>query len=183
MRLRTARLDLRPLTLADVDAAHHVWTDPGVRRYLWDDLIIPREQAEEVIAASLANFREYRLGLWGIRMYEAEALAGFAGLRFIDAREVELLYGLLPEFWGCGLATEAAEAVLDYGFGVLALPRIAGRTDPPNTASIHVLERLGMQLERQAKTGTLPALCYSISRESFLTRSRPGAARTPPPFP
>src|SRR5690606_3130336 len=89
-----------------------------------------------------------RPGLWLI--YPAgdlQKLAGFCALREIaGTREVEVLYGLTPEMWGQALATEAARAVLRYGFEVLGLPRIWARTDPPNVASRRVIERLGMRV-------------------------------------
>lgn len=185
MRLRTARLDQQPFTLDDVDAAHRLWTNPSVRRHLWDDIVIPRERAEEAIMAGIASFRKDRFGLWGAWLRHAGPLIGFTGLRFVDETpEVELLYGLLPEYWGRGLATEAAEAVLDYGFRELDLPRLVGRTDPPNSASVRVLERLGMTLATRASAGGQEALCYSIDRERFLaTRSPPAAVQIRPPSP
>jgi ribosomal-protein-alanine N-acetyltransferase len=49
--IKTARLSLRPFTLADVEAIHQLWIEPGMRKYLWDDEIIPKEKAREVIYA------------------------------------------------------------------------------------------------------------------------------------
>ena len=75
-----------------------------------------------------------------------------------------MLYGLLPEFWGKGLATEAAREVLRYGFDTGLFVRVYARTDTPNLASIRVLERLGMYRERETFIGPLPTVIYSLTR-------------------
>lgn len=171
LTLETARLRLRPATAADVDAFHALWTDPAVRQFLWDDVVIPRERAEEVVAASVECFETRRFGTWAVIERASDRLVGFAGLRSAgaDGAEVELLYGLSPAYWGRGLATEAARAVLRYGFRALGLGRIVAATDAPNRASVRVMEKLGMTFERRERVGHLPydQLHYAITREAF----------------
>jgi ribosomal-protein-alanine N-acetyltransferase len=95
----------------------------------------------------------------------AGALAGFCGFRYIDdSPDIELLYGLLPDYWGQGLATEAARAVLEYGFDAVQFRRIYARTDVPNRASVRVMERLGMKFERETHLAARPTLIYSLTR-------------------
>ena len=78
--LRTLRAVLRPLGVADLDAVHALWTDPDVRRYLWDDVAITRERAAEVVAASADNFRVAGLRHLGDpRATTAGPLLGFSG--------------------------------------------------------------------------------------------------------
>src|SRR3546814_13085155 len=65
----------------------------------------------EEIVASERRFAEGKLGLWSLRLHGAPAVIGFAG--FLPVRGVsQLMYGLLPEYWRKGLATEAARAVI-----------------------------------------------------------------------
>ena len=64
--LDTERLRLRPFRLADLDALHRQWTEPGMRRYLWDDEIIPRETVEAVIQSSLDSFAAKGYGFWAL---------------------------------------------------------------------------------------------------------------------
>ena len=64
VELETARLRLRPCTVNDLDALLQLWTDLDVRRYLFDDRIISREQAETMIQNSLASFSTQGVGLW-----------------------------------------------------------------------------------------------------------------------
>jgi len=171
MRLETARLLLRPCTADDLDALHRLWTDPDVRRYLFDDRIIPREQAEATIRSSLASFPAHGFGLWVVRRTGEDAIVGFCGLSLTgEPPEVELLYGLAPSAWGQGLATEAARAVLRYGFAELRLARITAGADVPNVASLRVLEKLGMTFTRRTRTEYGEVLYFAVTREEFHKR-------------
>ena len=162
--LSTPRLRLRPLAGGDLDAAHSLWTDPDVRRYLWDDVVIPREQAVAVLAASEADFAAHGYGLWAVCVPETGELIGFCGFRPAEEGEPELLYGLAPRWWGQGLATEAAQAVLGYGFDTLGFERVVAATDVPNAASVRVMERLGMRFERRGELNGLDTLFYALPR-------------------
>ena len=130
--LRTARLDLRPLTTPDLDALHRLLTQPGVRRYLLDDEVISREQAQFFIDTSVASFDASGYGLWGAATKGHDALIGFCGFwRFHEPPQLELLYGLGDDHRGQGLATEMAVAMIRYGFDRLRFDRIeaSGRAE------------------------------------------------------
>lgn len=171
----TARLHLQPFRLDDVDALHQIWTAPDVRRYLWDDEIITRETAEEVVRSSLTSFQEHRFGFWTLRFLDNEAIIiGFCGLRFFaEPRAIEILYGLIPTYWGRGLATEAARAVLRYGFEALQLAQIWGGADAPNLASLRVLEKLGMTYEKTVAMPLGAGPYYALKREVFQPGEEP----------
>jgi len=163
--LETERLILRPWSLDDIDALHQIWTDPQVRRYLWDDEVIPRERAAAAVEAGVAEASQNGVGLWCALRKPAGALAGFCGFRYIDdSPDIELLYGLLPDYWGLGLATEAARAALEYGFDAARFTRIYARTDVPNRASVRVMERLGMEFEKETHLDARPTFIYSLTR-------------------
>lgn len=163
--LGTARLELRPVTHRDLDPLHEHWTDPEVRRFLWDDVTIAVERVASEIDSSLASFDANGFGLWALRESGERRLAGFAGLRFFgEPPEVEILYSLTPRLWGRGIATEAGRAVLDHGFDRIGLERIHGRTDPPNVASRRVLERLGMRFVDIRRNGSLDVAVYLLER-------------------
>ena len=102
--LQTERLRLRPLVDADVDALHIFWNDPAVRRYLWEGKAISTEQVRAVVADSERNFEILGAGYFAVELLDNPGeLIGFCGYRrFEDSEQPELLYGLLPEFWGKG---------------------------------------------------------------------------------
>ena len=168
--LRTARVDLRPLTHADLDAAHALWTDPDVRRYLWDDQVIPRARVVEALATSDRNFAARGYGLWGVYRTGEEGLIGFCGCQVGDDGRAELLYGLTAAWWGQGLATESASAVLDHLFGPLGQTEVMALTDAPNAASARVMERLGMTFERRGDHHGLDTVFYRLGAADWLAR-------------
>jgi RimJ/RimL family protein N-acetyltransferase len=144
--IETARLRLRPMAAADVDDLHRLWISPGVRRFLWDDQVIPRARAAEVVEASIASFARRGLGMWVVRDGADAETVGFCGLRtWDDGDDLEVLYAIAPPRWGAGLATEAVVAVLAHLFATTAVGRVYGFTDAPNTASVRVLEKAGMR--------------------------------------
>jgi len=178
VEIETARLRLRPLDLDDVDAVHRLWTEPDVRRYLWDDQLVPHTRAAAIVDASLMCFTARGFGLWAIRLTAATNLSGFCGLRPAETgNDIELLYGLAPRHWGCGLATEAARAVLRYGFETLRLARIIAATDAPNVGSIRVLERLGMRYETPTSMHTTTLLHFTLTATSFRSGDSPSRVR------
>jgi RimJ/RimL family protein N-acetyltransferase len=134
-----------------------------MRRYLWDDVVIPRETAEEVLESYLTTSDSHGIGFWAVHLPPEPIITGFCGFRFFgEGREVELLYGLRSEHWGQGLATEASMAVLDYFWVATPFTRVYARADPPNAKSMGVMKRLGMSLE-----SITPALVtYVLSRPS-----------------
>jgi ribosomal-protein-alanine N-acetyltransferase len=176
IHLETSRLSLRPFSLVDVDELHRLWSEPAVRRFLWDDKVVPRETVIEIIKSSNESFTRSGLGYWVVCLKETSEAVGFCGLRHFrfeeaaaGADEVEILYGLWPAHWGKGLATDASAAVLRYGFDALGLTRIYAGADPPNQDSFRVMERLGMKFLRRTTVGELEAVYYVICRDEFYT--------------
>jgi ribosomal-protein-alanine N-acetyltransferase len=152
---------LRPLTAGDAAELHALWTAPGVRRFLWDDEIIPLEQTADAIRTSEALFRDHRFGLWAVRLQREARIAGFAGIwPFRDPPEFELLYGVAETHWGKGLAVEASQAVLEYCRDALSMTTMRASTDAANIASVRVLDRLGFAPVRRAVAGGLDTLFY-----------------------
>jgi ribosomal-protein-alanine N-acetyltransferase len=165
LELKTSRCTLRPIGSADLDRLHEIWTSPGVRRFLWDDEIIPLSQARLALEQSERLFRDRAHGLWGIWLPDQPALIGFAGLwPFRDPPDIELVYGLAESHWGRGYATEAARAILEYCFDVLDMPAVRASTDAGNAASTRVLDRLGFHFERRATIGGLDTVFYELTR-------------------
>lgn len=170
-RIETARLRLRPFTLDDVDDLHRLWTEPGVRQYLWDDEEIPPQRVESIIETSIASFAAKGFGLWAVLPEAEDRLIGFCGFWFFhEPPRLELLYGMATAYWNKGLATEAALAMMRYGFESLAMERIEASTDAANLASVRVMKRTGMSFWKREDTNGLDTIYYAISREAFERR-------------
>ncbi|HEX8088914.1 MAG TPA: GNAT family N-acetyltransferase [Blastocatellia bacterium] len=166
--IETSRLELRPLTADDVDDIHRLWIHPDVRKYLWDDEVISREQAAGVVVESSALFRTRGFGLWRAAGRGNESLIGFCGYWFFqDPPQLQLLYGVAPTDWGRGLATELARAAIRYGFEEMAFDRVIASADAPNLASLRVMQKAGMAFDRRVSVNGLDTVYYIISREEF----------------
>ncbi len=166
--IETARLRLRPLAEADVDELHTLWSSPEVRKYLWDNEVIAHQRTASLIGESLRHFAVHGYGLWGARLHDREGLVGFGGFWYFHTPpKLELLYGIAPEHWNRGLATEIAQALIRYGFEELEFSEVRASTDAPNAASARVLEKAGLQFERRAVVDGLETLFYCLPRSAF----------------
>lgn len=163
---------MRPFTTDDVDELHRMWVDPGVRKFLWDDQVIPRETAAAVVEGSVESFARHGFGFWAACFKDDPALAGFGGLRHFTEdgaaeSEVEILYGVAAGHWGKAIATEAARAVLRYGFEETELEQIYAGADPPNAASFRVMEKIGMRFARRMTVNGFETIYYVTKREDY----------------
>ncbi len=168
MELLTERLRLRPIGPRDVDDLHRMWLDPDVRRYLWDDRLIGRDVVEQIVERSQRNFAERGFGFYAIFNRDAVGLVGFCGLQvFEDGEQVELLYGILPTYWGAGIVNEAATEVLRDAFDRVGVERVLAATDTPNQRSVSVLQRLGMSFVERREFHGLDTVFYSLTADEF----------------
>jgi RimJ/RimL family protein N-acetyltransferase len=160
--LHTDRLHLRPCQLEDIDVLHKLWCDADVRRFLFDDRQISCEEAQSFIEASIASFSNCGYGIWLFFDHQNDQVAGFTGLLEYTQEAPSLIFGVRPQFWGRGYATEATLAVLDYAFADLGIKYIVADVDEPNDRSIRVLERIGMSRTKRAIVNERPLLYYEI---------------------
>ena len=142
--LVTGRLILRPVSTDDHDVLLAHLAAPDVRRFLFDGATLSATEITGVIEDSTRDFGRAGYGLWLIHEKDGTALVGTAGLRPLEDVGLEIFYSLATSAWGKGYATEAARAVLDHALGPLGLPEVLAEVDEGNTASIAVIERLGM---------------------------------------
>jgi len=142
--LTTERLILRPVTADDHAALLVHWAAPDVRRFLFDGASLAPAEITEAIAGSARDFAAAGYGLWLIQEKDRADLVGTTGLRPLEDLGLEIFYSLAPGSWGKGYATEAARAVVEHALGPLGLPEVLAEVDEGNSASIAVIERLGM---------------------------------------
>jgi ribosomal-protein-alanine N-acetyltransferase len=163
--LATPRLRLSPLQPSEAGALHEIWTEPEVRLFLWDEQILPPEQTAEIVERSSELFREQGYGLWAIRLRLNDDLIGFGGFwHFREPPELELILGVAPWLHGTGIATEAGTALIRHAFDELGFTEVRGSADVANTASVRLMEKLGMQQERRATVQGLDTVFYSLRR-------------------
>lgn len=173
--LETPRLLLRPMRPDDLDALLIIFTDTRVMASFGVEPF-NRQQMGRWLQRNLDHQERYGCGLFSVIHKESGLLAGDCGLEHmeLDGRpETELGYDFRSDYWGQGLATEAACAVRDYAFGTLKLPRLVSLIRAGNLASRRVAEKVGMSLEKEIERYghaywmyAMSSLLYSYSRHS-----------------
>lgn len=147
----TQRLVLRAFEADDVDALFAFERREDVARYLYDEPRTRQEVTESLARRRLmVGFDEESDALrLAVVLRETGTLVGDVSLRRVsrEHRQGEVGFTFDPEHQGHGYATEAARAMLQFGFEDAGLHRICGRLEPRNTASARVLEKLGMRRE------------------------------------
>jgi RimJ/RimL family protein N-acetyltransferase len=165
--LETPRLVLRHLEPGDLEPLYTLYRDPEIRRYFPEGVLTYEETKEELEWFLHGHPRHPELGLWATIMKETGQFIGRCGLLpwDIDGQfEVEVAYLIAKEYWGQGLATEAALAIAQYGFETLQLTRLICLVEHGNTASIRVAEKIGMAFEKEGEDEKGPFLLYSMQR-------------------
>lgn len=172
--LETARLRLRPFTGADLAAHARLYSDPDVTRHLACGALsgpAAAEHSRRTVQRFVEHWNRLGFGVWAVFDRATGTFIGQCGLNVVpESSGIEVLYALDRGRWGRGLATEAAEAALGYGFERAGLDRIIAITRPEHAASRRVMEKLGMTYERAARYHGLEVVCYAISRAAFLAR-------------
>ena len=162
--LETKRLLLRHMEMSDLDTLFRLYSDPEMRQYFPDGTLTYEETKEEVEWFLNGHPEHPELGLWTTILKETNQIIGRCGLLpwTIDGRyDVEVAYMIDKKYWRQGLGSEAAQAVLDYGFGTLGLTRLICMIDHDNEASIGVAKKIGMAFEREAEDETGPFQIYA----------------------
>jgi RimJ/RimL family protein N-acetyltransferase len=163
--IQTERLSLERIRPEDVDDMVAMHQDD---RFV--EVFGHRSTPEHVRTFTAKQIEDWdRIGfsLWAIRDRETGAFIGRGGLRPVTidgVDEVELGYGLRPEWWDRGIATEMSRTALEVGFERLGLQSIVAFTMPTNVRSRHVMEKLGMTFERDITWADMPHVLYRITR-------------------
>lgn len=166
--LGTPRLRLRPFTEGDVAELHALMQDPDVWRYIGDRREPTLQETWRAVAGWIGHWVLRGYGIWAIEEREGGAMIGRAGLiNPADWPGPEVGYVLGSDWWGRGYATEAARAVMDWGFATIGFERLISLIDPANTASIAVAERLGEALDGETDLLGHRVLVYAIDRATW----------------
>jgi putative acetyltransferase len=171
--IQTQRFLLRPWQKKDAESLYAYAKDPDVGPHAgWKPHADVAESLKIIKTLFLPN------DVWAITIKETGRIIGSVGLepdrRRPGIKSKEIGYALAKEFWGKGVMTEAAKAVIDFGFDVFGLEVISVCTSPVNKRSQRVIEKCGFVYEgterKVYKTydGTLrDTKCYSILREEW----------------
>lgn len=167
--VETDRLIIRYLQSEDLDEFYEICGDPEIMRYVGDGQPLSKEQTQRWIEKSQENYSKYGLGCLAVIAKDDGRLIGYCGLvNPTIAGEAEVIYAFKKQYWGKGLASEAAKAMLDFGLKQCALKRIIATIAPSNHASIRIVEKWGMKYrEQRLDDHNLPEVVYVIEGAEY----------------
>jgi len=147
--LETERLVLRRFDPADAAFVLGLLNEPSFIENIGDRGVRTLDDARAYLEQGpLAMYRQHGFGLWCVQTRAGGQAVGMCGLLKRDnLPDVDLGYAFLPAYWGQGLALEAASATLRHAAQRFGLTRVIAVVSPGNSASIRVLEKLGMRYE------------------------------------
>ena len=147
--LETDRLILRKLSVADADDMFEYSKDMNITKYLTWSPHPDRYFTIDYIKFVLKKYKTGDFRDWAVIDKATGKMIGTCGFTSVDLhnKKGEIGYVYNSQYWGRGIATEALECVVDFGFSKLDLNRIEGRFMVENTPSRRVMEKAGMTFE------------------------------------
>ena len=161
----TPRLRLRYFEPEDVLPLSQILADPEVMRF---SVAGPKtlEQTQQLVDGCRAEYEANGYALCAVVHKEDQRLIGYCGFMpqiVNDTPEIELGYRLHPMYWGRGLGTEAAQAVVKYAADTLKLMCLVAVIEAGNIGSVQVALRAGFHKETEMEWRGLSVGVYAIT--------------------
>ena len=152
-RLRTQRLLLRPITLADATEIYALRSNGRVSAFIARPPMPDRAEAERLVERVQQAYAQKQAISWAGELRDGGTLIGACGYNSIDHpnRHAEIGGELGTEYWGKGIAQEAFQAILEFGLGAMCLHTIEAKVAPANRSAVHLLEAYGFVKEAHFK--------------------------------
>ena len=163
--LETERLAMRRLAPGDLDDLYALYRDPEIRRYIPEGVLTLQETRAELEWFLNGHPDHPALGLWATIHKPTGRFIGRCGLLpwTIDGvDEVEIAYMIAKPYWRQGLGSEAARALVRYGFETLELKRLIALIDPGHEASIRTAMGAGLRFEKEVDMEGVRSAVYVL---------------------
>lgn len=168
--VKTARLLGHPICEDDFDDLYALHQNPKVMATLGGTLR-DREETASFLRLLTDCWLQDGLGPWHWHHAETGQFVGRGGLRHLEVdgeQVVEILYALMPDYWGQGYATEIAAFSATYAFDQAGLDNVVAFTMKSNIASQKVMEKIGMTYEKDIMRADLPHVFYRMNNKNAL---------------
>jgi RimJ/RimL family protein N-acetyltransferase len=164
MILETERLVLSTWQVSDWAALRPIATDVEVMRYITGGVPWTNEQIQMFVERQVKLYSERGFCRWKLLAKPHGEMIGFCGVGFWrDSQDPEIGWWLARQYWGRGLATEAARTALEDASNRARLDRIISVARAANTASIRIMQKLGLKLECEFEMDGVPLVRYGIA--------------------
>ena len=147
--MESERLKFRSIKKKDVNDIFEYASDPRTSKFLMWDPHDSLEYTKKFIEIVLSNYKSGEYNDWAIVLKDSKKMIGTCGLTRIDERNgvVEIGYVISPDYWGMGIATEAAKKIVKFAFDELGANRVEARFLYGNEGSLAVMKKIGMKFE------------------------------------
>lgn len=163
--IETERLILRDMIEDDAEELLCIFSDPIAMKYF--GVIFDRARMDKWVRSNLDHQDKHGFSLYSVVLKDNSEVIGDCGLE-TDEIDGKFIVGIGFDFrrayWGNGYATEAAIAVLKFGFAQFEFDSIYGWIDPKNVPSRRVAERIGMTMEKSVIRGGKEYALYRIDK-------------------
>ena len=151
--METDRYIVREMMESDAPGMLALDSDSRVHKYLGNKTIQSEEQALSTIQKVIKQYEQNGIGRWAIEWKANGDFVGWTGLKLESAfgpikNFYDLGYRLRPEYWGKGIATETALKSRDYAFEKMGVEVLYASAHVDNTASNHILKKVGFQWQK-----------------------------------
>lgn len=145
--INTERLGFSVWSEKDISDAIELWGNREVTRFIVADGKMSEDQVLQRLKKEIETYNNFNIQYWPVYLLETNQNIGCCGLRPYDSEKniLEMGIHLKEKYWGKGFAQEVCSAVIEYAFNALDINAIFAGHNPKNTASAHLLKKLGFK--------------------------------------
>lgn len=143
--MKTERIGFSRWQSSDRQLAELLWGDPDVTHFISANGVFTQQDIQNRLDTEIKNNTKYHVQYWPVFELTTSELIGCGGLRPCKGEPCifEIGFHLRKKYWGKGLATEAANAVIQFAFSSLSAKELRAGHHPENTDSKKLLIKLG----------------------------------------
>lgn len=169
--LETSRLTIKAPSSSDFDNWFQLLSDAEVMRFIGQG-VLNQSEVEVQLTKAIQHYQEYGFTLGSVYEKENNTFIGRAGLRYLyfdkASAEIELGCALHKAYWGKNYASELMQALFDWAFNTLSLPRLIAQVDPVNLRSKNLIEKFKMRFVKYyLYEGKYNVMRYEMFKNDF----------------
>lgn len=173
--LESERLKFVKISPEHAEDMYEYSCDPDVTRYLTWSCHSSVKETERYIKLLQKKYAVGAFNDWGLILKETGKFIGTCGYTSFDYENntAEIGYVLSKDYWGMGLAAEAAKKVMEFGFDIFGLDGYFAKCIEGNDASMRVMQKVGMSFENIYKNGMFikgaykTIIVYNVTKEKY----------------